>query len=68
VGHEVSAVGGAEDRIIRAVLDAGRSPVEHERQMERLRAEWPTLAGGIAALLVERGHRVPPPWAAMPPR
>lgn len=45
----------AAARVVRAVTNAGTHPEHHQRQLDRLRSEWPTLYYALIALVGEVG-------------
>lgn len=51
--------------VVRAVTRPGPAPHLHRAQVDRLAAEWPTLAAAVAALLHAHGAEVPPRWCSM---
>jgi hypothetical protein len=51
-----------EERIIRAIEDAGPRPNLHSHQLARLREEWPVLVAALAQFLQEHERPVPEEW------
>ena len=49
----------ATARVVRAVTSVGVNPEHHQRQLDRLRREWPTLYYALMALVGEVGPHVP---------
>ena len=45
-------------RVVRAVTNAGTHPEYHQRQLDRLRREWPTLYYALMDLVGEVGPYV----------
>lgn len=54
----MSEVTQATARVVRAVTNAGSHPAYHQRQLDRLRREWPTLYHALMALVGEAGSHV----------
>lgn len=48
----------ATARVVNAVTDAGTHPEYHQRQLDRLRREWPTLYYALMDLVGEVGPHV----------
>ena len=48
----------ATTRVVRAVTNAGTHPEYHQRQLDRLRREWPTLYYALMDLVGEVGPHV----------